>query len=91
MKSYLPAVAIGTALTVAAIGFGAATAHASFDFTNDTASSAASQLQSMGYSVQFNGTSNGNLSMCSVTGVEGLSAKAFGTVYVDLDCPDSNN
>lgn len=91
MKSYLPSIAIGVALTAGAIGFGAATAHASFDFTNETASAAASQLQSMGYSVQFNGSSNGNLSTCSVTGVEGLSSKPFGTVYVDLDCPDSNN
>lgn len=91
MKSYLPAAAFGVALTAGAIGFGAATAHASFDFTNETAGAAARQLQSMGYSVQYNGAINGSLAACNVTGVEGLSAKPFGTVYVDLDCPDGGN
>lgn len=90
MKSYLPAAVFGTAITAAAIGFGAATAHAA-SYTNDTASQAAAELSSMGYSVQFNGDADGDLSRCRVSGVEGLTAVPFGTVYVDLSCPSGNN
>jgi nicotinamide mononucleotide (NMN) deamidase PncC len=92
MKTYLPAALAGTALTAAAIAFGAATAHAaSPDYVNETAAQATSQLQALGYGVQVNGSSDGDLSACGVTGVNGLTSKPFGTVYVTVDCHDSNN
>jgi hypothetical protein len=91
MKSYLPAAVLGTALTVGAIGFGAATAHAAVDYSSQSASSAASELQKLGYSVEFNGTVDGSLAACKVTSVNGLSATPSGTAYVTVDCPDSNN
>ncbi len=91
MKSYLPAAALGFALTAAAFGFGAATAHAS-DYTNQSAGQVSAELQSMGYAVQSNGSISGDLSRCTVTGVEGLTAgKAVGTAYIDVSCPSSNN
>jgi hypothetical protein len=62
-------------------------------------------LQDQGYSVQFNGTTNGPLSNCAVTGVHGLIVMMMpdgnlmmkmdptnpGTVYVDVSCPSTNN
>lgn len=47
MKSYLPAAAMGIALTAAAFGFGAATAHAS-DYTNGSTTLALSQCSVTG-------------------------------------------
>lgn len=91
MKSYLPSAVLGIALTAAAVGFGAATANAS-DYTNQNASQVSSELASMGYAVQENGAITGDLSRCTVTGVEGLtSGKAIGTAYIDVSCPSSNN
>ena len=90
MKSYLPSAVLGIALTAAAIGFGAATAHAA-GYTNETAGQVSSELQAMGYSVQFNGVTNGEPSQCMVTGVEGLTAgDTMGTAYIDVSCPSSN-
>ncbi|MFM9033298.1 MAG: hypothetical protein ACKOQ4_03285 [Mycobacterium sp.] len=91
MKSYLPAAAMGFALTAAAFGFGAATAHAA-GYTNENAGQVGSELQAMGYAVQINGSTTGALSQCMVTGVEGLtSGQAVGTAYIDVTCPGSNN
>ncbi|SBS75823.1 conserved hypothetical protein [uncultured Mycobacterium sp.] len=42
-----------------------------------------SELQSQGFAVQFNGSPNGDLARCTVTGVH----RASPTAYVDLDCP----
>jgi hypothetical protein len=90
MKRYLAAYAVGAALTAAAYGFGAATAHAS-DYTGGNAEQVSGQLQEMGYTVQFKGVTNGDPSGCAVTGVEGLAAgKATGTAYIDLSCPSSD-
>jgi hypothetical protein len=62
-------------------------------------------VQDQGYSVQFNGPTNGPLSLCTVTGIHGLTATLAscgnlmmkmdsaqsGMVYVDLSCPPNNN
>jgi hypothetical protein len=45
-----------------------------------------SELQSHGFTVQFNGSPNGDLAECTVTDVH----RAAPTAYVDLDCPASN-
>ena len=76
MPNFMP-VLIGTAMTAAAIGFGAATAHATFDYANQPAGEVVSTLKTMGYSVQINGTTN-NMP---------LSA----TVVVDVSCANGNN
>ena len=54
----------------------------------------------MGYAVQLNGALSGPLSMCTITGVHGLSntdaagnqivPDQFNTAYVDVDCPADN-
>lgn len=92
MKSYLPAAAVGIALTAAAFGFGAATAHAS-DYTDQSASQVSGELAGMGYAIQYNGSTTGaQLSQCEVTGVEGLTpGQAFGTAYIDVSCPSGND
>ncbi|MBB3747793.1 hypothetical protein FHT44_000254 [Mycolicibacterium sp. BK634] len=45
-----------------------------------------SELQSQGFTVQFNGSPNGDLAQCTVTDVHRSSP----TAYVDLDCPAGN-
>lgn len=91
MKSYVPAAVFGIALTAAAFGFGAATAHASTDYVNQSAGQVVGELRTAGYSVQINGSANDDLNRCSVTGVEGLTVIPSGTAYIDVDCPPSNN
>jgi hypothetical protein len=94
MKTYLPAALAGAALTAAAIGFGAATAHAAAPETcylYESASQAAGDLLSQGYSVEFNGSPSGDLSTCAVTRLDGFSAKPSGTVYLTVDCHSSSN
>ena len=57
MKTYLGAALAGTALTVAAVVFGAASAHAGAPQTcylYESASQAAGDLMSQGYSVEYN-------------------------------------
>lgn len=90
MKSYVPATVFGIALTAAAFGFGAATAHASTDYVDQGAGQVASALRMAGYAVQINGNTSGGLSGCAVTGVEGLTTIPSGTAYIDVDCPSSN-
>jgi len=92
MTNYISAVFIGTALTAAASGFGAATAHASIDYAHQPARQVVTTLQTMGYSVQINGaTNNMPLSACRVTGVDGLTTIPSGSVFVDVSCANGNN
>jgi hypothetical protein len=60
-----------------------------------SASDVVQTLTAQGYNVMINGTVEGPLSECSVTGVHNpdTSGRAVGftTVYVDVDCPHSNN
>jgi hypothetical protein len=65
-----------------------------------SASDTVKTLRDMGYAVQLNGALSGPLSMCTVTGVHGLSntdaagsqivPDQFNTAYVDVDCPADN-
>lgn len=52
-------------------------------------------LKAQGYNVMINGTPEGPLSECTVTGVHNpdVAGRAIGftTVYVDVDCPRTNN
>jgi hypothetical protein len=52
-------------------------------------------LKDQGYNVMLNGTVAGPLSECNVTGVHNPDrtgrAAALTTVYVDIDCPATNN
>ena len=89
MKSYLPAALFGTVLTVGAIGFGAATAHAAVDIANRSAGSTATALRNLDDAVQFSGTVDGNRAAYRVSGVNGLSVKPSGAVYVTVSCPDA--
>lgn len=92
MKSFIPAALAGAVMTAAAIGFGAATAHASFDYADQPAGQVVDALEAMGYGVQINGVTNAiPLSSCRVTGVNGLTTTPSGTIYVDGSCPNSNN
>jgi hypothetical protein len=102
MKNIRVAAIVGGVLTAAALGSaGAATAAP----TTGSAADVVKALQDQGYSVQFNGTTNGPLSNCGVTGVHGLTVMMMpdgslmmkmdptnpGTVYVDVSCPSTNN
>jgi len=94
MKTYLPAALAGTALTVAAIGLGAATAHAGAPETcylYESASQAAGDLMSQGYSVDYNGSPAGDLSTCAVTRLDGFSATPSSTVHLTVDCHDGSH
>jgi hypothetical protein len=65
-----------------------------------SASDTVKALHDMGYAVQLNGAVSGPLSMCTITGVHGLSntdaagnqivPDQFNTAYVDVDCPADN-
>ena len=93
MKAFVPGAVIGTAMTVAAIAFGAATAHAAPSpqlCLNERASQAAGDLQNQGDYVLFNGPSDGDLSTCPVT-LDGYSATPSGTVHLTVDCHGSLN
>ena len=73
--------------------------------TRSLAADVVEPLQDQGYSVQLNGPTNGPISMCTVTGVHGLTATMpsdgnlmmkmepaeSGTVDVDLSCPPTNS
>jgi hypothetical protein len=52
-------------------------------------------LKAAGYNVMLNGTEEGPLSDCTVTGVHNPDmtgrAAALTTVYVDIDCPRTDN
>jgi len=85
----------------------AVTASASLGVANADSGSAAdivNMLQAEGYNVQFNMPSEMALYRCTVSGVHGVPVMMMSsgalmvmmenpntTVYVDLDCPDSNN
>jgi hypothetical protein len=89
-------IVVGVAGTLAAVAVGSAHAATAAPMSG-TAADVVKALQDQGYTVQFNGTANGPLSNCGVTGVHGqtmmmtMAAANPGTVYVDLSCPSSNN
>jgi hypothetical protein len=60
-----------------------------------SASEVVQGLKAQGYNVMINGTTEGPLSECTVTGVHNPdmsgAAAAFTTVYVDVDCPRTDN
>jgi hypothetical protein len=88
------AIVIGIAgISVAALGLpGLATAAPSGP---GSASDVVQSLKYQGYNVMLNGTLDGPLSDCTVTGVHNPDmsgrAVAFTTVYVDVDCPRTDN
>jgi hypothetical protein len=102
MKMRTITTVVAAAIAVGALGpTGVATAVP----PSGSAADVVKALQDQGYSVQFNGTTNGPLSDCTVTGVHGLTVMMTtdgqlmmkmqagnpGTVYVDVSCPSSNN
>ena len=102
MKMLTISTVVAGALAAAALGSaGTATAVS----TSTSAADVVKMLQDQGYSVQFNGTTNGPLSDCTVTGLHGLTVMMTsdgnlmmkmqpgnpGTVYVDVSCPSTNN
>ncbi len=92
--------AYGTALFITAALTGAGVAQAA-PTGGSSAADVIMRLQDAGYNVQINGTPTGSLSACTVTGIHGLTntdstgqpvqSGSFTTVYVDIDCPSSNN
>lgn len=94
-------------ITASIFGVLAATASASLGVANADSGSAAdivNMLEAEGYNVQFNMPSEMALYRCTVSGVHGLPVMMMSdgalmvmmenrntTVYVDLNCPDSNN
>ena len=60
-----------------------------------SASDVVQSLKDQGYNVMINGTVDGPLSECNVTGVHNPDwsgrAVGFTTVYVDVDCPHTSN
>jgi hypothetical protein len=94
MKKLVFSTAVPGVIVAAAVGWcGAAQAAPTGDASaGDTVRS----LQGQGYNVQINGSVTSPLSQCLVTGVHGLpnsgtAPTGFTTVYVDVDCPPSNN
>ena len=96
-------VVAGAVAAAAAAALGPAGA-ASAVVPSGSAADVVKALQDQGYSVQFNGTTNGPLSDCTVTGVHGLTVMMTsdgnlmmmqpgnpGTVYVDVNCPEDND
>ncbi len=80
MKSYLPAAVLGTALTAAAFGFGAATVHAA-EFIDESARQVVTSLPAMGYSSATDGVTSGAVAQRMVTDVDGLmTGQADGAV-----------
>ena len=102
MKISVPHIVAAGVLAAGAVAFAPAATAAP---TTNSAADVVKALQDQGYSVQFNGPTNGSISMCTVIGVHGLTATMAsdgnlmmkmapaqsGTVYVDLSCPPSNN
>ena len=94
-------------ITAMMCGILAATTSASLGVANADSGSAAdivNMLQAEGYNVQFNMPSEMALYRCTVSGVHRIPVMMMSsgalmvmmenpntTVYVDLDCPDSNN
>ena len=60
-----------------------------------SASDVVQSLKDQGYNVMINGSTPGPLSECTVTGVHNPDttgrAVALTTVYVDVECPGTNN
>jgi hypothetical protein len=89
------AIAIGIAGIWAAAALGLSGVATAAPSGPGSASDVVQSLKDQGYNVMLNGTVAGPLSECNVTGVHnpdrtGLAA-ALTTVYVDIDCPATNN
>jgi hypothetical protein len=60
-----------------------------------SASDVVQSLRDQGYDVMLNGTPEGPLSQCTVTGIHNPDASGhvtqFTTVYVDVSCPRTDN
>ena len=81
-----------TAGALAATALGLAGAAAAAPAGPSSAGDTVKSLQAEGYIVQLNGTANGPLSECTVTGVHpdpagSINQTQFTTVYVDISCP----
>ena len=57
MKSFIPAALAGAVMTAAAIGFGAATAHATYDHTSQPAAQIVNTLHNGDYSSEVGSNS----------------------------------
>jgi hypothetical protein len=94
MKKFAVSTAVTGIIVVAALGWsGTAQAAPTGDAS---AADTIKSLQGLGYNVQINGSVTAPLTQCLVTGVHGLPNSSavptgFTTVYVDVDCPPSNN
>jgi hypothetical protein len=94
MKKLAVSTAVTGTIVFAAVGW-CATAQAAP--TGDaSAADTIKSLQGLGYNVQINGSVTAPLTQCLVTGVHGLPNSSavptgFTTVYIDVDCPPSNN
>jgi hypothetical protein len=103
MNGFTIAATVMSGFAAATIAFAGAADAA--PIVDETAAEAADSLQADGYAVQFNGIQRGPLTKCMVTGVHGLDGRmmsmaemfgsmdpaTFGTVYLDINCPNSNN
>ena len=99
-------VATAAAGVLAAVGLAPAGLAAADPPTASAADVVVQHLKDEGYAVSFNMPSNMALSRCTVSGIDGLNATMSSdgnimmmmgpdsrntTVYVTLNCPDSNN
>ena len=86
---------VGGAAVVAAAVLSSSGVAAAAPTGPGSASDVVQSLKAQGYNVMINGTTEGPLSDCTVTGVHNpdMSGRAAGftTVYVDVDCPRTDN
>jgi hypothetical protein len=89
------AIAIGIAGVSATTALGLSAVATAAPSGPGSASDVVQSLKEQGYNVMLNGTVSGPLSECSVTAVHNPDrtgrAAALTTVYVDVNCPDTNN
>jgi hypothetical protein len=89
------AIVSGAAVSMAAAMLSASGAAVAAPTGTGSASDVVASLKAQGYNVMINGTPAGPLSECTVTGVHNpdMAGRAIGftTVYVDVDCPPTNN
>ena len=86
---------VGGAAVVAAAVLSSSGVAAAAPTGPGSASDVVQSLKAQGYNIMINGTAEGPLSDCTVTGVHNpdMSGRATGftTVYVDVDCPRTDN
>lgn len=89
------AIASGIVGISAAAALGLSGAAAAAPSGPGSASDVVQSLKDQGYNVMVNGSTPGPLSECRVTGVHNPDstgrAVALTTVYVDVECPPTNN